>query len=108
MCTVKDISKDCGFHRTNIYDVLEQLKEKGLITFFKEGKTMKYRITNPNNLYEFLREKKELLDKIFPEIEQLHNFSSEEIQVEVSLVETHSYIELCCSYWRLPAFTLLR
>ena len=27
-CTVRQISKDCGFHRTNIYDVLEQLREK--------------------------------------------------------------------------------
>ncbi len=83
VCTVKDISKDCGFHRTNIYDILEQLKEKGLITFFKEGKTMKYGVTDPRNLYEFLREKKELLDSIFPNIEKLHKVSSEAIQVEV-------------------------
>jgi len=83
VCTVRDISKNCGFHRTNIYDILEQLKEKGLVTFFKEGKTMKYGVTDPNNLYEFLREKQELLDKIFPDIERLHKVSSEEIQVEV-------------------------
>jgi len=83
VCTVRDISKDSGFHRTNIYDILEQLKEKGLITFFKEGKTMKYGVSDPNNLYEFLNEKKELLDKIFPEIEKLHKVSSEDIQVEV-------------------------
>jgi len=83
VCTVRDISKNSGFHRTNIYDVLEQLKEKGLITFFKEGKSTKYRVTDPNNLYEFLREKKELLDKIFPDIEKLHKGSAEEIQVEV-------------------------
>ena len=60
-CTVRDITKECGFHRTNIYDILEQLRERGLITIFKEGKTTKYNATNPNNLYELLREKKAIL-----------------------------------------------
>ena len=82
-CTVKNISKECGFHRTNIYDILEQLKEKGLVSYFKEGKTTKYKASDPRNLYAYLEEKKELLDSIFPEIEKLHSQSSEEIQVEV-------------------------
>jgi sugar-specific transcriptional regulator TrmB len=83
ICTVRQISKECGFHRTNIYDILEQLKEKGLITYFKEGKTTKYKITEPNNWYDFLQEKKEILDNIFPEIQKLYKQSSEELQVEV-------------------------
>jgi len=82
-CTVKFISKECGFHRTNIYDILEQLKEKGLVTCFKEGKVAKYSAADPNNLYEFLREKKEFLDSIFPEIEKLKESNAEEIQVEL-------------------------
>jgi sugar-specific transcriptional regulator TrmB len=82
-CTVKQISKECGFHRTNIYDVLEKLKEKGLITFHKEGKVNKYNVSDPNNLYAFLEEKEELLTSLFPEIKKLHKQSSEEIQVEI-------------------------
>ncbi len=82
-CTVRDITKECGFHRTNIYDVLEQLREKGLITIFKEGKTTKYSASDPNNLYELLKEKKEMLDSVFPSLEELYNTSSEEIKVEV-------------------------
>jgi sugar-specific transcriptional regulator TrmB len=83
VCTVRDVSKECGFHRTNIYDVLEQLKEKGLITFFKEGKTTKYQASDPNNLYEFLSEKKDFLDSIFADIKLLHKESAEGISVEV-------------------------
>jgi len=82
-CTVRDITKECGFHRTNIYDVLEQLREKGLISIFKEEKTTKYSASDPNNLYELLREKKEILDSIFPSLENLYKSSSEEIKVEV-------------------------
>jgi sugar-specific transcriptional regulator TrmB len=82
-CTVKQISKECGFHRTNIYDILEQLKEKGLITFFKEAKSVKYSASDPQNLYGFLREKKEFLDTIFPEIEKLRSNPFQEVQVEI-------------------------
>jgi predicted transcriptional regulator len=82
-CTVRDISKDCGFHRTNIYDVLEQLREKGLIAISKEGKTILYSATDPKNFYEILREKQELLDSIFPGLKEMYSASSEEIKVEV-------------------------
>jgi len=82
-CTVRDITKECGFHRTNIYDILEQLREKGLISIHKEGKTTRYSASDPNNLYELLREKKELLDSIFPSLEKFYKSSSDEIKVEV-------------------------
>lgn len=82
-CTVKEIAKECGFHRTNIYDILEQLKEKGLVSYFKEGNSYRYKATNPQNLYAFLNEKKELLDTIFPHILELHKQASEFIEVEV-------------------------
>lgn len=82
-CTVRDISKESGFHRTNIYDILEQLREKGLITIFKEGKTTKYNASDPNNLYDLLKEKKELLDNIFPGLKNLYEQSADEIKVEV-------------------------
>jgi sugar-specific transcriptional regulator TrmB len=82
-CTVRDISKECGFHRTNIYDILEQLKEKGLIATVKEGKRMRYSVSDPNNFYELLKEKKELLDSIYPELQEIYSTSSEGIQVEV-------------------------
>ncbi len=94
-CTVKQIAKECGFHRTNIYDILEQLKEKGLITFFKEGKTMKYNASDPNNLYELLKEKEEILDSILPDLKGLYNNSSDEIQVEI-----YKGVEGMKSAWR--------
>ena len=82
-CSVRAISKNSGFHRTNIYDILEQLREKGLVTTVREGKIMKYKISDPSNLYNLLDEKRELLDKIFPSIKELYQTSSEEIQVEL-------------------------
>jgi predicted transcriptional regulator len=82
-CTVKQISKESGFHRTNIYDVLEQLKEKGLVSYFQEGKVMKYSPSSPSSFYELINEKKELLDTFFPELKKLYESTSEEIKVEI-------------------------
>jgi sugar-specific transcriptional regulator TrmB len=82
-CNVRDISKDCGFHRTNIYDVLEQLKEKGLVSFHNEGKIVFYKATNPSTLYGLLDEKKEILDELFPKINELYKNKFEPISVEV-------------------------
>jgi len=82
-CSVKDISKEAGFHRSNIYDILEQLKEKGLITYSKEGKTTLYRASNPENLYGVLAEKKDFLDSIFMELKNMQKQNNGEIEVEV-------------------------
>jgi sugar-specific transcriptional regulator TrmB len=82
-CSVRDISKESGFHRTNIYDVLEQLKEKGLIVFYSEGKTMKYGASDPSNLKALIKEKEEILNSFLPELLGLYKNSKDEIQVEV-------------------------
>ena len=81
--TVKEISKDTGFHRTNIYDILEQLKEKGLVSFSKKGKVLYYKSTNPQNLYNLLEEKKEILNDLMPDLEKLNSLNKEKINVSV-------------------------
>ena len=81
--TVKDLAKDSGFHRTNIYDVLEKLKEKGLITYYKEGKTTIYKAADPENLYALVREKQLFLDSLMPDLKKLQELRMESIEVEV-------------------------
>lgn len=93
--TARELSKECGFHRTNIYDVLEQLREKGLVTIFKEGKTTRYNAADPNNLVALLKEKEELLEQLFPELESLFKSPKGEISVEV-----YKGVEGMKSAWR--------
>jgi sugar-specific transcriptional regulator TrmB len=81
--TVKEISKDTGFHRTNIYDILEQLKEKGLASFSKKGKVLYYQSTDPKNLFNLLDEKKEILNDLMPDLEKLNSLTKEKINVSV-------------------------
>ncbi len=81
--TVKQIAKDSGFHRTNIYDVLDKLKEKGLVTFHKEGKVTLYRAADPENLYAFLQEKMQFLDSLVPDLKKLQESGKEPAEVEI-------------------------
>ncbi|MFZ5955826.1 MAG: TrmB family transcriptional regulator [Nanoarchaeota archaeon] len=81
--SVKQISKDTGFHRTNIYDVLEQLKEKGLVAFSKQGKILYYKTTDPKNLYNFIEEKKAFLNELMPDLEKLNQMGLEKINVAI-------------------------
>ena len=81
--TVKEIAKSSGLHRTNIYDILEQLKEKGIISYIKEGKTTFYEVSNPQNLYGYVEDKKKFLDSVFPEIEKFYNKPLSDVNIEV-------------------------
>src|SRR3989344_5501985 len=81
--TVKEIAKSSGFHRTNIYDVLEKLKGKGLITFYLLGKITIYKAADPENLYAYLREKQLALDSLMPDLKKLQESTTEKIEVEV-------------------------
>jgi len=81
--SVKSISKDTGFHRTNIYDILEQLKEKGLVSFIRKGKVFYYSTTDPKNLFNLIEKRKEVLDNLMPDLEKLKKTSKEKINVSL-------------------------
>ena len=81
--TVRDISKRIGVHRTNIYDVLEKLKEKGLVSYYKEGKVMHYKCSDPNNLSNYWESQKEELNEIIPELKKIYNQSISPIEIEI-------------------------
>jgi len=65
------ISEKAGIHRRTIYDALNRLVEKGLVSFvIKSGKKY-FEATNPEKLLEMLKEKKgeiERKEKIIQEI----------------------------------------
>jgi len=81
--TIKQVAKECGFHRTNIYDIMEELKEKGLVTFYKEGKSSYYSAVDPKNLSVMIDEQKEILNTMLPTLSGLFNFQHEDVNVQV-------------------------
>jgi len=70
-CTVRKIVDKVGKHRTNVYDTLEKLSNKGLISGATKNKIKHFYITNPYKLEEYFKER----EKDFRKQEQsLRNF----------------------------------
>jgi sugar-specific transcriptional regulator TrmB len=70
-----EITKHSGVNRTNVYDALDRLIEKGLTSFIiKDGKKI-FESTPPHRLKELLKEKEEMLDNIMDKLEKKYNES---------------------------------
>ncbi|MBI5003311.1 BlaI/MecI/CopY family transcriptional regulator [Candidatus Woesearchaeota archaeon] len=51
-----------------VHMTLNKLIEKGFVTFVKEGKRNQYQATNPNNITNYISEKKERFEELLPEL----------------------------------------
>jgi sugar-specific transcriptional regulator TrmB len=57
-----DLVKALGIHRNIIYDNLEKLIEKGLVSYIIEGTKKKFIAEDPHVIIDFLEEKKKIAD----------------------------------------------
>ena len=81
--TTTTLTKETGIHRTYIYDILEKLKEKGLISQIKEEGKQYFISTDPSRLKDYLNEKLDIVKNLLPELNELKKGNSEETTVEV-------------------------
>jgi len=65
-----EITKKSEVNRTNVYDALERLIEKGLVTYVITANRKVFQVVNPKRLKELLKEKQEKLNRIFPDLEE--------------------------------------
>ncbi|NQU97982.1 hypothetical protein HQ533_00805 [Candidatus Woesearchaeota archaeon] len=80
------IQEKTGIERRNIYDILNKLIEKGLITYTVEKGIKTYQCTHPNKILEEIKKKELSLKKLenqIPKIKDLFNLSKPEIRAEV-------------------------
>jgi sugar-specific transcriptional regulator TrmB len=64
----RNISEKTKLHRTNVYDILKKLTEKGLTSYIKQDNITFYEASDPNTLLGLLKEKEENLKKIMPQL----------------------------------------
>ena len=81
--TVAEISQSSGLHRTNIYDSLEKLKEKGLASYLSKDNKQFFRAADPENLLTYLQEKEESISSFIPELKEIQSKIHEKVTVEV-------------------------
>jgi sugar-specific transcriptional regulator TrmB len=90
VASVNEIHEKAGMERRNIYDILNKLIEKGLISYTEENKKKTFQITHPNKLIGYLDEKKKEIDnsksaiaREIPLITEKFNAKKPEIKAEV-------------------------
>ena len=84
------IIEQTNLHRKNVYDALNRLIEKGLVTYVIENKIKYFQPKSPENLLRFLQEKKNKitaqqkdLEKKLPLLQQQFTSNHSEIESEI-------------------------
>lgn len=88
--TAYDIGKKTGIYRVHVYDKLEQLMDKGLVTHVYQGAKKYFQATPPAKLKQYVESKKhaleqqeEEIDNILPQLEAMNNLPRDDTFVEV-------------------------
>lgn len=84
------IHERVGIERRNIYDILNKLIERGLVTYITENKRRSFQLAHPNKLLGYIDEKKGELERVkeemqseIPELIKKFEFTRPEISAEV-------------------------
>lgn len=81
---VMDISKRTRIHRSNTYDLLEKLKEKGIVDEAIINDKKIYYPIEPEDLLDYHKQKEKELEKIIPLINKIKNTPIVERKVSLS------------------------
>ena len=78
-----EIAKKTGFIRSYVYDALERLLDKQIVSVVNKDNKKYYNAIEPKKLEELEQEKLEKIKKIIPELEKIKSSSNEEVKVEL-------------------------
>jgi sugar-specific transcriptional regulator TrmB len=80
---VHKIKLETKLHRTSIYDFLDKLINKGLVSSVIKNSINHYQATDPEKLSRYTEEMASQVQKIIPELKKINAFSEKEVTVEV-------------------------
>jgi sugar-specific transcriptional regulator TrmB len=76
-----EITRHTGIHRRSVYDAIERLVEKGLVSYIKTNNRRYFEAAPPERLLELLKEKENNMMQLMPELQLLGKFSEEKKEV---------------------------
>ncbi len=79
--SIMKLAKKTGRHRTHIYDTVEKLKQKGLVSESIVDSKKVINPSSPDNIVDYLKEKEEKALQLVPELKRIQN-TGKEIAVE--------------------------
>lgn len=83
MMNPSEISQKLGLHRGYVYDALERMQEKEVISSILNNNKKYFQATSPENLVELLKFRLEGFQKIVPELFKMANIPKEDTKVEL-------------------------
>ena len=89
--TASEISSKTGIHRINVYDILNKLQEKGIISQIKTEKQKLYEAIHPKEFKRILDERARELNEIIPELTKQMNIAKN--PQEATLIKTKKGIK---------------
>jgi len=88
--TTTNIVHDARIHASKVYEFLDKLMQKGLVSYVIKANKKYFTAANPKHLKEFLREKQRriveqqtAIDKLLPGLQAMQQASPMQIKVEV-------------------------
>lgn len=74
------IARKSGIHRRSVYDAIDRLIEKGLVSYIVKNNRRHYEATNPNRLLEIVREKQDKISQLLPKLQEKYQTSKKKKQ----------------------------
>ncbi|MBW2967727.1 hypothetical protein KY362_04520, partial [Candidatus Woesearchaeota archaeon] len=74
-CLAGTISRNTGIHRRSVYDAIERLIQKGLVSYIKSNNRKYFEAVDPERLTEILNERKEDIESVMPELKLLQQMA---------------------------------
>src|SRR3989344_2252644 len=88
--TAYDISQKTGIYRVHVYDKLEKLMDKGLVTSLYQGPKKFFQATAPEKIKHYIDEKKKKLEEqetavneLIPDLEAMMAAPKEDTKIEI-------------------------
>lgn len=81
--TATQITQNIGLHRSNVYDIIEKLMHKGLVSFVIKNNVKYFRSSSPTKILDYIKEREEKLRQIIPSLIEISKEKEEDIKVEI-------------------------
>ncbi|HLC85682.1 MAG TPA: helix-turn-helix domain-containing protein [Candidatus Nanoarchaeia archaeon] len=78
-----EISSKLGLHRGYVYDALERMQDKEVVSYVLQNSKKYFQAISPNNLVELLRFRLESFENVVPSLINIMNKTKEETKVDV-------------------------
>ena len=89
--TVNEVHEKTGIERRNIYDILNKLIERGLVTYIEEDKKKSFQLAHPMKIISYLEDKKGQLELTKKKVQKIIPSMIEQFKSEKPKIRAETY-----------------